>query len=63
MMREEELFLQDGHAEQHMLHAALPQHIANCDAPHTPSTAPILYCHQRLETASEHFFQISYISE
>ena len=30
MMREEELFLQDGQAEQHRLQAALPQHIAIC---------------------------------
>jgi hypothetical protein len=30
MMRDEELFLHDGHAEQHRLQAALPQHMASC---------------------------------
>jgi len=45
MIREEELFLHEGHAEQHKLHAALPQHMASWPAPQTPKTAPMFDFH------------------
>ena len=59
MMRDEELFLQEGQALQHMLQAALPQHIASCNKSDACSMLWQLWGRQAIQCGNH--FQMSFL--